>query len=72
MVELYLPAPICLHDIVLNKLSTGTTLPYYVVTVIMGFYFSNSSGTIKVAIETLYCYNLTHIYSTKSVGKPLR
>jgi hypothetical protein len=27
-VELYLHCPICLHGIVLNKLSTGTALPY--------------------------------------------
>jgi hypothetical protein len=28
MVELYLHSPICLHGIMLNELSTGTTLPY--------------------------------------------
>jgi hypothetical protein len=27
MVELYLHSPVCLHGIVLNELSTGTTLP---------------------------------------------
>jgi hypothetical protein len=27
MVELYLHSPICLHGVVLNSLSTGTTLP---------------------------------------------
>jgi hypothetical protein len=29
MVELYLHSPICLHGVVLNELSTGTTLPFF-------------------------------------------
>jgi hypothetical protein len=29
MVELYLHSPICLHGIMPNYLSTGTTLPFY-------------------------------------------
>jgi hypothetical protein len=44
MVELYLHSPICLHGIVLNYLSTGTTLPlpsateyYYIIFSLSGF-----------------------------------
>jgi hypothetical protein len=38
----------------------------------MAFYFSKSSGTIEVATETLYCYNLKHVYVTKSIEKQLQ
>jgi hypothetical protein len=32
MVELYFHSPICLHGVVLNKLSTGTSLPDWQIT----------------------------------------
>jgi hypothetical protein len=40
MVELYLHSPICIHGIVLNYLSTGTTL-LYVLFVIHNIFFIN-------------------------------
>jgi hypothetical protein len=42
----------------------GTTLPYYVVTAIMTFCFSKSSGTIEVATETMY-----FVYTSRKVSR---
>jgi hypothetical protein len=58
MVEPYLHSPVYLHGIVLNRLSTGTTLHFYTVIPqtfwrqIVGWLMNNEGGTM--------CSNLTY------------